>query len=338
MSIISNKLRLALFLLLCSGLGFAQGAIYINTTFAATGTSTSASSINGAVDTFMLQYYTTGGPGGVSIEIDGDPGSGVFAICGSAATTTTSGQVKCVGNYKQVRANLTTLTGGTSPTVVATLVGNSSADEPSGTAAAQIQGSGAAGVTASTINPILVACDTSNSGTVTQGQQQNVRCTTSGALVVGTGSLALVDGNGNTVNTPVTIANTQIAYEVYPTLFNGATWDRQISCPNTTPFSVASTITQIVAISASTKVRVCGVVFFPTTSTAGSVDLVYGTGSNCASGTTTLSGAVTLPASAVTSVSVPIASNGPLTTPAAQALCVRTVTSTVAGYVSWEQH
>jgi hypothetical protein len=120
--------------------------------------------------------------------------------------------------------------------------------------------------------------------------------------------------------------------------FNGATWDRYFYCPNTATFSVVSTVTQVVALSGTTKIRVCSTTFFPSTATAGSVDLVYGTGSSCATGITTLTGAATLPAAAVVSIPLSISSTGPLITPAGQALCVRTVTSTVAGFLTWVQY
>jgi len=120
--------------------------------------------------------------------------------------------------------------------------------------------------------------------------------------------------------------------------FNGSTWDRYFYCPNTATFSVVSTVTQIVPISGTTKIRVCSATFFPSTSTAGSIDLVYGTGASCGTGTTTLTGAVTLPAAAVVSIPLSIPSTGPLITPAGQALCVRTVTSTVNGFLTWAQY
>jgi len=122
------------------------------------------------------------------------------------------------------------------------------------------------------------------------------------------------------------------------TEFNGVSWDRYFYCPNTATFSVVSTVTQVVALSGTTKIRVCSTTFFPSTATAGSVDLVYGTGASCGTGTTTLTGAATLPAAAVVSIPLSIPSTGPLITPAGQALCVRTVTSTVAGFLTWVQY
>jgi len=120
--------------------------------------------------------------------------------------------------------------------------------------------------------------------------------------------------------------------------FNGSTWDRYFYCPNTATFSAASTVTQVVAISGTTKIRVCSATLFPSTSTAGTADIVYGTGASCGTGTTTLTGAITLPAAAVVSIPLSIPSTGPLITPAGQALCVRTVTSTVNGFLTWTQY
>ena len=125
--------------------------------------------------------------------------------------------------------------------------------------------------------------------------------------------------------------------QIMPLLFNGTSWDRQFYCPNTVTFSVASTVTQVVAAQAA-KIRICSFSLQPSTVTAGSVDIVTGTGSNCATGTATLSGAFTLPASAVVDISPAISSMGPLTTGNAVAVCIRTVTSTVNGFLTWETH
>jgi hypothetical protein len=122
-------------------------------------------------------------------------------------------------------------------------------------------------------------------------------------------------------------------------LFNGATWDRAITCSNTSTFSVASTVTQVIAASGTTKIRICSFDINPATTTAGSADLVYGTGTNCGTGTTTLTGAYTLPAVAVVDITPStLSATSPLTTPASQAVCVRAVTSTVNGFIVWEQH
>jgi hypothetical protein len=321
MSIISNKLKLALFLLLASSLGFAQGAIYINTTFTATGQSTSASSINGAVDTFMLQYYTTGVPATLSIQIEGDNGSGSFVLCGAAVTTVTSGQTKCVGNFKQVRVNLTTLTGGTAPTVVATLVGNSSADEPTGSAAAQVQGAGTTGA-AVVGGPVLVGYQDGS------GNLRPIGGNTTGTIgtiisAAGTDGLVLANlgctvagGNGAT-----------LCQAVMPQVlgFGTNTYNRQFACDKTARLNaLAATTTQIVAAVAAQKIRICSAVLDNNSATATNVKFVEGTGANCATGQTDVTALLVLGANTLASddMVIPLGSSGAwVTTTAADALC-----------------
>src|SRR6267154_6282448 len=123
----------------------------------------------------------------------------------------------------------------------------------------------------------------------------------------------------------------------YPYLFNGTFWDRSITCPNTSTFSVTSTITQVIPLIALAKIRICSFDINPSTVTAGSTDIVYGTGANCGTGTTTLTGAYTLPAAAVVDITPStLGATSPLTTPQSQAVCVRAVTSTVNGFIVWE--
>lgn len=157
-----------------------------------------------------------------------------------------------------------------------------------------------------------------------------------GALALGV-STAEADGSSSTYTAIAGIAGVSQRIGVDPFWFNGTTQDRQFYCPNTSTFSVASTTTQFVAASGATKVRICSFSFNPSTTTAGSVDIVYGTGANCGTGTTTLTGAYTLPASAVVNIGPVGLGNGPLITPASQAVCVRTVTATVNGFFTWGQ-
>lgn len=126
---------------------------------------------------------------------------------------------------------------------------------------------------------------------------------------------------------------------IYPYRFNGSTWDREFYCSNTSTFSVASTVTQVVPAVAGQKIRICSYSIDPSTSTAGTTDIVYGTGTNCGTGTTTLTGAYTLAAAAPAEVTVVagLGSSGALTAPASAAVCVRAVTSTVNGFITWSQ-
>jgi hypothetical protein len=91
-------------------------------------------------------------------------------------------------------------------------------------------------------------------------------------------------------------------------------------------------------LSGTTKIRICSFSINPSTVTAGSTDIVYGTGANCGTGTTTLTGPYTLPAAAVAPISNNLGNTGALITPTGQAVCIRTVTSTANGFITWSQY
>lgn len=98
---------------------------------------------------------------------------------------------------------------------------------------------------------------------------------TIGAAVSQTGS----DGKSNGTAVLETSANSSI--------FNGSTWDRNINCANTAAISVtAGNTTEIVALTASQVIRVCG--FSVSISLAGTAQWIYGTGTNCGTGTTVI--------------------------------------------------
>lgn len=118
--------------------------------------------------------------------------------------------------------------------------------------------------------------------------------------------------------------------------FNGATWDRSFTCPSSASVSVtAAATTQIVALSASTIIRVCS--FTITGSAAGTAATwVYGTGSNCATGQVALSGAMLMPANGPISAT---GMNGSLFRGAAgNALCLTAATGNVTGFVTYAQY
>ena len=74
--------------------------------------------------------------------------------------------------------------------------------------------------------------------------------------------------------------------------------------------------TQIIALSASTKIYVCSIVVVGVSGTSPTFSLVYGTGSNCATGQATFLGAWTTSANTVYPFPFPVG-----ITPAGQALC-----------------
>lgn len=118
-------------------------------------------------------------------------------------------------------------------------------------------------------------------------------------------------------------------------VFSGTNWDRSLSCPNSAVINVtAASTTQIVALVAAQTIRICS--FAISMSAAGTAKFVYGTGANCGTGTTDLTGAMTL------ATGSPLALNSGgggalLRTASANALCVTAVTGNVVGFVNYAQ-
>jgi hypothetical protein len=118
--------------------------------------------------------------------------------------------------------------------------------------------------------------------------------------------------------------------------FNGATWDRQFTCASSAVVNVtAAATTQIVALSASTVIRVCS--FTITGSAAATAATwVYGTGANCGTGQVAITGAMLMPANGPVSAT---GMNGSLFRgAAANALCLTAATGNVTGFVTYAQY
>lgn len=96
----------------------------------------------------------------------------------------------------------------------------------------------------------------------------------------------------------------------------------------------AAATTQIVALSGTTRIRVCG--FSVSMSAAGTAQWVQGTGANCGTGTANLTGVVTLATGTPWSVA---AGQGAafIGTPGA-ALCLAAVTGNVTGFLNYAQY
>jgi hypothetical protein len=191
-----KKLLLSV-LLLMSSVAVAQRAGICGETLSASGVGVcSMQVVNAGATVHQLTYTTTGTPGAVSIQIEGSTDGTTFALCGSALTSTTGAGGTCTGVYNKIRANLTSLTGGSSPTVTYSLVTGS----PS-----QIGGIGG-----------------------TSGNLTPFATSTSGGIPV-TFSFTGVDGMSNTMsrmlndNACNSCSNGLLVYEAF---FNGSTWDR----------------------------------------------------------------------------------------------------------------
>lgn len=132
-------------------------------------------------------------------------------------------------------------------------------------------------------------CDSSSAGYSPQSQV---------GLPLGV-ELPASDGFSNTVVQPAGMFGTGVTtasgLSVFPFSFNGTVWDRQFYCNKTTFISaLGAATTQIVALSGTTRIRICSAVFSNTNATPSNVKLVEGTGVNCAGGQTQLTGNVGL--------------------------------------------
>jgi hypothetical protein len=174
-------------------------------------------------------------------------------------TATTQNSTVFSGYEPWVRANLTTATG--TGTLVGALYGYR---QPP-----------VANITATLSGPVTVVGPAA-SGAALSGDPVRI------GISDGTNAQNLISAsaaaNGNTgVGVPA----------VGPSLYNGTTWDREFSCPSRAAIATsASGLTQIVALSSTKIIYVCG--WTLTVATPGSTvtaSLVSGTGSNCATGT-----------------------------------------------------
>ena len=153
---------------------------------------------------------------------------------------------------------------------------------------------------------------------------------------------AITDG-GNTTssvagNPADAEANNNNALRVapYSRSYNGSTWDRQFTCPSSAVINVsAAATTELVALSASQIIRVCSFVISGDTA-ATTATFVYGTGANCGSGTTSLTGAMRMQdEGSISSTGM----NGSLfRTAASNALCLTAATGAVTGFVTYAKY
>lgn len=118
-------------------------------------------------------------------------------------------------------------------------------------------------------------------------------------------------------------------------VFNGSTADRVFACTNNAQAIVtAGNTTQIVALASSQIIRVCSAHIG--IATTGTYSFVYGTGANCATGTTTIIPATNLTAGNV--VSYGDGNAAVMRTIASNALCVAAVTGNVQVQITYAQY
>lgn len=135
------------------------------------------------------------------------------------------------------------------------------------------------------------------------------------------------------VSGTVTVAGTVTSQNQ---LFNGdtGTWFNEYGCTESAPFDITAGTTQIVALAAGQQIRVCKII----ASWDATVDLsyIYGTGANCAVGTTALTGTI----QSITAIADDLKnSQSALIVPASNALClVQTGAANGGGYVVYARY
>lgn len=114
-----------------------------------------------------------------------------------------------------------------------------------------------------------------------------------GALMASAAATTLADGVSNAPSIPKGLDNTastvNIFNQIFPYLFNGATWDRTFACKNQALFNLSSSgNTQIIPASGSTITRICSLSF--ASSTTMDLKITQGTGVNCGTATADVTG------------------------------------------------
>ena len=141
-----------------------------------------------------------------------------------------------------------------------------------------------------------------------------------------TSSLLSSEGSGGVANRPFLNA---------PYAFNGTTWDRNFTCPNSAVVNVTNgTTAELVPLTASQVIRVCSIVLTSTAATTAT--FAYGTGTNCATGgPIAITGAMNIATSPVSLSS----GNGSLfRTIASNALCLTAGAVTVTGFITYAKY
>jgi hypothetical protein len=183
----------------------------------------------------------TGGPATCTISLQGTIDGVTWDTISSATTCTSSVYFYASGKpVSGIRANLTALTGGTSPTVTVYYVGSHGASSNGG---ATTTTSGTASAITQAGYPMI--CDTASSGTVTAGQAQMVRCNTSGSLALTSGQTVTdgVNTNGGGALIQANGGNTSLI--VIPKIYNGGTTTGldMFHSASLTNYTIATTLT-----------------------------------------------------------------------------------------------
>ena len=287
-------------------------------------------------DNSWTVMYNYSGAGSFSIELDcapdatvpgGTPTPGTFAACtnkvtgNNPSTTPNYGYITFVGYTPWLRLNLTAISSGN---MTAVAVGFTAADPESGGSSGGcvgtiatpciVAGPNASG-TASTKSPVQIAgndgTDVRNISTDTSGRTESVGAAATGAAAAGNPLLTGgIDGSGNAV--PIVLCTLSAVVNVSAMGEN-----------------------QILALSSGKTIRVCNLdLSFPTPA-AFTVQVDYGTGTACATGTGHLTGIYTFNSAVLGFFDDPGAF-APLVPPASNAVCLNlSAAVTVQGTISY---
>lgn len=288
----------------------------------------------GAVSFHQLSWVPNGTVSTCQVKVEQSPDNSTWSDLIAAQTCTSAGKsIITAANNNFVRINFTTLSG--TGTVTATYLGFYTATGgPSVATGSSFTGS----------NPYVIgAVDPS-------GNVAPVRCSAAGGTgngcAISIGTLAGVgDGMaGNTLVGPIPGASgspSATGLVTFQTWYNGSTIDISFYCKKTAKLNaLGAATTQIVALQAAQKIRICSAVVSNNNATATTMKFVEGTGANCGSGTADVSALMNFGATSTVPTFLNWGNYGALqTATSGDALCV---TGGAAGSleitITYEQH
>jgi hypothetical protein len=119
---------------------------------------------------------------------------------------------------------------------------------------------------------------------------RTLKTDTAGQPIPANASTADADGVSNTVAAPTGAAGGNLYLRTRPQLFDGTTWNREYTCNNRTPITLAAGTDVVIATGVAAKqVRICHVSF--SSNTGADVTFRQGTGTTCSTATVALTGA-----------------------------------------------
>jgi len=222
---------------------------------------------------------------------------------------------------------------------------------------------GGPGEGGTTLGTVMTKTDATDTGLVvvparnTSGSLNFLLTDLSGGILQGVAAGTGADGSSNGYSAFRLSSTAEPTQKVYPYMFNGSTWDRvrgsvtagttiggygsgasgtlygMAACDSSAVVNVAAgATTELVSLTASRSVRVCGFAITADT-VASTAKFVQGTGTNCGTGTADLTGAMAM--GVASNVTLGSGLGELFKTTAANALCLTAVTGTITGVVTY---